>query len=394
MDWIKKYYDRVLLGVAAAALVGASALLIVNAGSFAGNFSGLDKPVTPDNKIPATDVSALEKSVAQLQHPGTWSGNRSVFVSRTYVLKDGQLMDPTDPRANLHATIPNEWLMEHGLPYWERDVENQDPDKDGFTNLEEYIGKTNPNKASEVPPYYTKLRFVKMDVTPLKFKFSTATGAGDEQRFYINPEGKPTQSVKLGDLIPEKGGKKTPYKVVGYEKKTEFLKDGETKFELSNKEPGYQEKVDAMIAKFDEAQAAYKKRFDEGFARYKENYKRTKKAYENKSERDLKAEFSRQLGPNDYEYDEYKDVPVVLTVKNTETGREIHLNYGQWVDDPTYFAEFFYDWDKSAMKVKKDDTFTLPPQTDKVYKLIDIKEDAATIQDTQTQKKFLIEKAK
>ena len=50
----------------------------------------------------------------------------------------------------------------------------------------------------------------------------------------------------------------------------------------------------------------------------------------------------------------------------------------------------FTCYDNSKFTVKKDDEFALPPETDRKYKLIDISEKEAVIQDQQTREQHQI----
>jgi hypothetical protein len=73
-----------------------------------------------------------------------------------------------------------------------------------------------------------------------------------------------------------------------------------------------------------------------------------------------------------------------LTIQNTETGQKIVLVANKEANDPTSFAEFLYLYDGSKFTVKKDDDFSLAPETSRKYKLIDISEREAVIKDLQT----------
>lgn len=88
---------------------------------------------------------------------------------------------------------------------------------------------------------------------------------------------------------------------------------------------------------------------------------------------------------DDIEYDVSE-----LTIENTETGEKMVLVYNQEANDPTSFGEFIYLFDNTTFKVKKDDEFALQPQEDRKYKLIDIKESEAVIQDVNSGEKIVI----
>jgi hypothetical protein len=79
-----------------------------------------------------------------------------------------------------------------------------------------------------------------------------------------------------------------------------------------------------------------------------------------------------------------------LTIENTQSGQKIVLIANREANDPTSYAEFQYLYDNSKFTVKKDDEFALPPETDRKYKLIDISEKEAVIQDQQTREQHEI----
>ncbi len=68
----------------------------------------------------------------------------------TYDVVD--IYDPTvEP---IHAGIPNDWFLQHGLlePLSRSDGDRQDSDGDGFTNREEFDAQTNPADSASLPP--------------------------------------------------------------------------------------------------------------------------------------------------------------------------------------------------------------------------------------------------
>ena len=79
-----------------------------------------------------------------------------------------------------------------------------------------------------------------------------------------------------------------------------------------------------------------------------------------------------------------------LTIENTQTGQKIVIVANREANDPTSYGEFLYLYDNSKFTVKKDDEFVLPPETDRKYKLIDISEKEAVIQDQQTREQHKI----
>ena len=311
MNWIKKHYERALLGAFAFALIVCSGWISWQALSFPENFAGRNSKKKPDNTINPPDAKSVEAAAAIAANPRSWSPHEgSLFVSRPYVLRDEKIYDPLEGGDPLHPPITNAWLVKYNLDYGNPNIKNEDPDKDGFTNLEEFLAGMDPTDPNSHPAYYTKLRLTKFDPVPFRLKFGG--DSGDGETFIINARDTKsrTQFLKLGDMIEG-----APYKLLSYEKKTTTKNDMEV----------------------------------------------------NVSE---------------------------LVIQNIDTGQKIVLVYDKEADDPTSFGEFIYLWDNSKLRIKKGDDFTLPPENDHKYKLIDISAQEAQIEDLGSgQQKIRIGKA-
>jgi hypothetical protein len=101
--------------------------------------------------------------------------------------------------------VPNEWFEQFNLPISDADVLTQDPDGDGFTNLDEWQGHTNPIDKNSRPDYVTKLKLKSFSEEPFRLMFSSwVDDPASGQTFGINTIDlkQPTQFVKVGDIIP------------------------------------------------------------------------------------------------------------------------------------------------------------------------------------------------
>lgn len=237
MDWIKDNCERVLLGTLAFIVLALSGLAGWQALSFPEKFAERNSSKKPDNKIVPPNVEAVDSTTATAAAPRSFTGHDgSLFVSRPYVLKDGTLVDPLEGGQPLHPPIENAWLIKYNLDYAEPDVKDQDPDKDGFSNLDEFLAGTDPTNDKSVPPYYTKLRLLKFDPKPFRLRFS---GTPDEgQTFTINTRdlGGRTQFLQKGETIQG-----APYKILSYTPKKEVRNEIEvdvSELTIQNTETG------------------------------------------------------------------------------------------------------------------------------------------------------------
>jgi len=220
MEWIKKNYDRFLLILLAFVLVGSSGFLYWQGQQFLNSFGLVQQKVVHGSKVDPADSSALSRARESLAKAAEWKEKHqgSLFVSRAYiVVKDqagvDQAIDPTESDICLHPPVPNKWLIDNRLDLLDVNVLNEDADGDGFSNLDEWNGKTNPQDKTSHPPYVTKLRLGRWIKVQFRLKFA----AYDESSFQINTLDvrQPSQFVKLGEIIPG-----TKFKVIKFDKKT------------------------------------------------------------------------------------------------------------------------------------------------------------------------------
>jgi len=315
MDWIKQHYDRVLLILMGVALLGLSGLAAYEAISFPEVFTERNSPKPKDNTIKPLPIEAIREGAEILGNPRLWGGNKgSLFVSKPYIVRDNELFSPEESPEKLHPPVENKWLIDHNLDYTMADVLESDADGDGFSNLDEYEGGTDPSDPKSHPAYTTKLRVSKFEKIPFRLKFNGTPDEGKSFSIYAIDAGQRTQILSLGDKI-----KGTPFVIKSYETKSAVVKGVE------------------------------------------------------------------------------KDVSELL-IENTETGERVTLINNTVVDSPASFAIFVFLIDGKEKRVKKNDTFTFPfeestnvPETDhRKYKLVDISQSEAVIQDLQSQDKISI----
>ena len=222
MDWIKKHYDLVLLAAATLVLAANAAFIVMT--KHAPGTSGAATPsAAPVNTLPDFQTAALDSANTAASNPTVWKfsahdpNRASPLVSRTYLLKDGKLFDPIEGGEHLHDPITNDWLIEHGLDYAAMDIKTQDPDGDGFNNLEEFLAGKSPVDAKSKPASHNKLKLVSFKSLPFRIVFKgDPSGKGTEfQLNFLELKGAAsTQYKRLNDVIEN-----APYKIAKYEEK-------------------------------------------------------------------------------------------------------------------------------------------------------------------------------
>lgn len=307
MDRLKENYEQALLGAAALLLLGIAAWLILSARGFHESFADLLNPPSRSDKIPALDSRVYADAKSRLTTKQDWEMRRKdgvpLFVSVPYVakteIKDGVptevLIDPARGSEALHPPVPNAWLISNKLPLLDPRVLQDDPDGDGFTNLDEYNGKTDPNDKTSHPPYLTKLFLRRYIQKPFRLVF--AARVGESLQINTLDLDAPTQFLKVGSPISG------------------------TKFKIVDFKPI--EKVDAAVG--------------------------------------IKRDMSE------------------VTIEHVESGERVVLVKEKEVNSPDSYALLTYVWENRDIQVKKNQEFTLKPDADLKFRLVDVSATGATI---------------
>ena len=214
LDWIKAHYDRIAL-IAAAVFLLISAVSIWWSAIQFGNRLITLQPPRAKTASPPPIAAELDRAAEQLQHPVQWKGSTrsGLFVpEKHFIGADG--LPATLQNTQVHPPVPNEWFEKFGLPIQDADVLDQDADKDGFTNLDEWQGNTDPTNKDSHPDYITKLHLVSATEESFPYMFSSRAG----NIFGINniDLSEPTQFLKVGDVI-----RGTDFKIVKFTEKRE-----------------------------------------------------------------------------------------------------------------------------------------------------------------------------
>ncbi|HMG05910.1 MAG TPA: Amuc_1099 family pilus-like system protein [Chthoniobacterales bacterium] len=301
MTWIRAHYDRAA-ALAAALFLLCSALIIVrNVSNVSESFSALQTAPPRKPAVPPPKTIELEQATEKLRKPAQWttSGRSGLFVPEKHFIGANGL-PTTLQTTEVHPPVPNEWLEQFALPIAEADVLNQDPDADGFNNLEEWQSHTNPTNKASHPPFIVKLKLKSFAQAPFRLVF--ASWVDDTYAINTSDLKAPTQFLKLGDSI-----RGTKFKLEKFAEK----------FELNQ----YGTRIDASE----------------------------------------------------------------LTLVNQETHEQLTLVKEKIMTSPESVANFVYAWREfREFAVRKDQEFSLKPEEQIKYKLVDVQPAKAVVVNTQT----------
>ncbi len=185
------------------------------------------------------DAGELAANLAPLKSPTLWSANdHALFNSDQYLfyptlypdkdyLKHLAFGNSGDPKSSPRSPegVPLKWYKDHGIDYLDPEVDRKDPDKDGFSNIEEYKNQgiserftaqqcdgskaTDPNDPNSHPPYLAQLRLDKYDSRPFKLTFRSYSLLNGVYWFQIYVDGVPSEQQpplkKKGDPLGFEG---------------------------------------------------------------------------------------------------------------------------------------------------------------------------------------------
>jgi len=299
MTWIRANYDRLAVFTAAFFLFVSALFITRNAWQFADNL-GIQQAPPPKPAAPPPKAVEMEQAMEKLKQPAQWtfSSRSGLFVPEKHFIA-GNGLPATLQTTEVHPPVPNEWLEEFNLPIADADVLTQDPDADGFTNLEEWQNHTNPTDKSSHPAFIAKLKMKSFAQEPFRLVFASWVNG----TFALNTSDlkEPTQFLKIGDTI-----RGTKFKIAKFTEKHETNKYG-TQVDVSE-----------------------------------------------------------------------------LTLENQETHEPVTLVKEKIMISPESVANFVYEWgERKEFAVKKDQEFSLKPDEQIKYKLIDVQPGKAVIVDTQ-----------
>lgn len=209
MEAIKTKYDRILLGLFALVAIVIGAYTLLKALSFKDQFPPPSKSGKELAELGGTQTNAVTETIAALttefkREPLKIKDKTVDLMISTPVIKtlDGNTIPVLDPTAaQIRPPIDNAWLYANDLDITREDVASQDLDGDGYTNLEEFEGKSNPRNRTDVPPFYTKLKYTECVKEPLSLKFGVYNG-GEISLQKITGETRKGAFFKVGEDFP------------------------------------------------------------------------------------------------------------------------------------------------------------------------------------------------
>ena len=227
--WLSRVYDRLIAVVVLIAMFAALILLATSAQRNKVDQVAFDQELENlkprHEKAAPADKSLFEAADRVMQTPpqiGEWPVRLLVPELRVrcsncdrpipYASTECSFCKATQPFALVDPF--KKWLEKYGLNPADPDVDSADPDKDKFTNRQEYDFGTNPTDAADHPPFLAMLGVEDIKPIPFALVFQGLIKIQGETQFQINlRKGGKTYLAKIGQEVEG-------FKLVAFEENT------------------------------------------------------------------------------------------------------------------------------------------------------------------------------
>lgn len=214
-------------------------LLALVAGWLAYSFPSLQDitgvpSTSPSGKTPSPlKKDELEASLAPWNTPVNWPDNKHrLFISDEFLFypdlyPSQDYLKKNDKTARTPGGVLISWYRKYGIDFTDSNVDREDPDNDGFSNLAEFKNEqlkaleadgsnsTNPIDPQSHPAYLSRLRLQKYDSRPFRMTFRGVEQVNGVDEFEIHlsdvaSSGQPGLK-KTGDALGYEGYIIGPY---------------------------------------------------------------------------------------------------------------------------------------------------------------------------------------
>ena len=155
------------------------------------NSGGTGKPLLAEAKKKTEVIRQARAKAAEVAKGMTalkgGEGEHRVFVSAqlVYLPENAEPVQPLDPKMVTEDGIGVGWKIQHGFDPADPAVKDEDPDVDGFTNLEEFLAKTDPTKKEDSPAKESKLKSRSGEPVAMAVSFPEKSGGLYSIRFQV-----------------------------------------------------------------------------------------------------------------------------------------------------------------------------------------------------------------
>ncbi len=237
-NFLAAHYDWIVAGLGLLALAGGAAMFVMSMGAdpeeaAAEEVARIARLDRGETGVKAVDMSEYQEALRLVRSPKTLAevsekqGN--FLTSERRVLCKCKKVIPGDTKAFPKCPycgeqqeeekvvvvdadqdgMPDDWEKKFGFNIADAADAEQDADKDGFTNLEEFLAKTDPLNPNDHPDYLDSLSIVlPLQETKMPFAFVTANQIPGGWRCEFLDPSRRNDYGKLGRKVTVKVGEK------------------------------------------------------------------------------------------------------------------------------------------------------------------------------------------
>jgi hypothetical protein len=207
MSWFSTHYEKALLGLAAALALGLAYMSWTKLNGVAADFN-FNATGHGKNDATVAGAESAPKALQSLKLKHDWTqepdGDRPVdlFTGVPLFIKRSDPKHGIDLRKGpeVHSGIPNSWWIDNHIDPGFGDAPQRDPDDDGFSNLEEFLAKTDPNSKESHPALISKLQYVRDQSLVWLLRPSFGDGNGGFPFSYTDGKGRKNQ-IAAGNMV-------------------------------------------------------------------------------------------------------------------------------------------------------------------------------------------------
>lgn len=234
MSWISQNYEKAILSGVAVTALGLGYLGWQKLNSVEVDFAATARGRGPeDASVKGGDRVSM--AISSFERPRLWTNAEDdgrpvdLFTGVSLFVNKNDPKNPVDlfKSADVHRPIPNLWWIENRIDPGFGDSPQRDEDGDGFSNLEEFKAKTDPNDNTSYPSLVNKLKYVGDESIEWVLRPGFPGGDGSFTFEYYDNKGVVARAGAANPILKDglfftEGPLKERFKYLGFEKKMQM----------------------------------------------------------------------------------------------------------------------------------------------------------------------------
>ena len=199
---MNKSVEPIILTIALILLIATAAGLALTFPSIQ-DITGVPSTTPKGNTPTKLDADDIQTKLVSWDAPALWPENKHpLFMSEGFLFypdeyPGGDYMKKVDPNVRTPSGVLISWYQKYGIDFTDPNVDREDPDNDGFSNIVEFKNEqikaseadgsksTSPLDPTSHPSYLSRIRLQKYDSRPFHIQFRGYQQLGGIYEFQI-----------------------------------------------------------------------------------------------------------------------------------------------------------------------------------------------------------------